>query len=128
MIVVDTSVWVRALRSAISPEGRRLAALLDADEVLLAVPVRTELIAGARTADRTRLRKVLTALPVVYPTDDTWTTMDDWAARARDQGERFGLGDLLIAALARESRALVWSLDADFARMERLRLIDLYGD
>jgi predicted nucleic acid-binding protein len=53
--------------------------------------------------------------------------MDDWAALGRDRGERFGVGDLLIAALARESGALVWSLDVDFVRMERLTFIDLYA-
>jgi predicted nucleic acid-binding protein len=127
VIVVDTSVWVSAFRQAASREAPLLAALLDADQVLLAVPVRTELIGGARTADRSRLRKLLTALPLVYPTDETWTTMDGWADRARDRGERFGVGDLLIAALARESGALVWSLDADFDRMERIGFIDLYG-
>jgi predicted nucleic acid-binding protein len=126
MIAVDTSVWVSALRSSASPEAPKLAALLEADEVLLPVPVRTELLAGARSADRVRLRRLLTALPLAYPTDDTWRAMDEWASEARDRGERFGVGDLLIAALAREGGALVWSLDAAFTRMARCRFVDLY--
>lgn len=126
MIVVDTSVWVTALRSAASPEARVLTTLLDADEVLLPVPVRTELLGGARAADRRQLRRTLTALPLAYPTDDTWSLIDRWAERARDRGDRFGVGDLLIAAIASEAGALVWSQDADFARMERLKFIELY--
>ena len=126
MIVVDTSVWVSVLRSAASPEAAAFAALLDADEVLLPVPVRTELIGGARKTDRAQLRRLLTALPLAYPTDDTWRLMDEWTARASDRGERFGVGDLLIAALAREAGALIWSLDTDFARMARLGFVDLY--
>ena len=126
MIVVDTSVWVSVLRSAASPEAPVFAALLDSDDMLLAVPVRTELLGGARTADREPLRRTLTALPLAYPTDDTWRMMDQWAVLARDRGERFGVGDLMIAALAREAGALVWSLDADFPRMARLKFVDLY--
>ncbi|MBA2257621.1 MAG: PIN domain-containing protein, partial [Acidobacteria bacterium] len=116
--MVDTSAWVAALRSAGS-EARTLSSLLDSDEVLLAVPVRVELLSGASTKDRPRLRRALSALPVAYPTDDTWQLMDDWIDRAARAGQRFGLGDLLIGAMASESGALVWSLDADFARMER---------
>ena len=126
MIVVDTSVWISALGSASSREAPVFAALLDSDDILLAVPVRTELLGGARAVDRSQLRRTLTALPLVYPTDATWQLMDQWAERARDRGERFGVGDLLIAALAREAGALVWSLDADFARMARLKFVDLY--
>ena len=126
MIVVDTSVWVSALRSATSPEAPVFAALLDSDDILLAAPVRTELLGGARAADRRQLRRTLTALPVAYPTDDTWRLMDRWAEHAADRGDRFGVGDLLIAALAREAGALVWSLDADFTRMARLKWVDLY--
>ena len=126
MIVVDTSVWVAALRSAANPEAQALSALLDSDDLLLPVPVRTELLGGAREADRGPLRRTLTALPLAYPTDDTWRAMDAWAAQARDRGERFGVGDLLIAALAHEAGALVWSLDPDFQRMARLRFIELY--
>lgn len=127
MIVVDTSVWVSVLRSAASPEAATFAELLDADEVLLPVPVRTELLGGARKTDRAQLRRLLTALPLAYPTDDTWRMMDEWTVRATDRGERFGVGDLLVAALARETGALVWSLDADFARMARLGFVDLYA-
>jgi predicted nucleic acid-binding protein len=126
MIVVDTSVWVSVLRSRRSPEAAIFNALLDSDEVLLPVPVRTELLGGAGAGTRAQLRRALTALPVVYPTDDTWRLMDQWTALAADRGQRFGLGDLLIAAVAHESGALVWSLDADFERLEKLRLVSLY--
>lgn len=126
MIVVDTSVWVRALRTSSSSEADVLTALLDADDVLLAVPVRVELLSGASVADRPRLRRALSALPVLYPTDDTWRIIDDWVERAGRRGEGFGLGDLLIGALAHESGALIWSLDKDFQRMSRLGLVDIY--
>lgn len=52
--------------------------------------------------------------------------MDGWTERARDRGERFGFSDLLIAARAREADVLVWSLDADFARMSKLKFIELF--
>ena len=125
MIVVDTSVWVAALRKG-GEEARVLASLLDADEVLLPIPVRVELLAGASTADRPKLRRALSALPLAYPTDDTWSLIDGWIERAAASGERFGLGDLLIGAIAAESGALIWSLDKDFARMERVGLVRRY--
>ena len=126
MIVVDTSVWVAALRHAASSQARVLQQLLDADEVALAVPVRIELLSGVSRADRSRLRRALSALPLLHPTDDTWSMIDRWVNQAGRAGERFGFGDLLIAALAAECGALLWSLDADFARMERLKFVEVY--
>lgn len=126
MIVVDTSVWVASLRRAAASETDALRAMLDADEVALAAPVRVELLSGASNADRPVLRRALSALPVIYPSDDTWALIDGWIDRAGRRGERFGLGDLLIGALAKEIGALVWSLDSDFERMESLGLIDRY--
>lgn len=125
MIVVDTSVWVAALRVD-GPEAKALRLLLDADEVLLPVPVKVELLSGTSKRDRGKLRSALSALPLSYPTDETWRLMDQWTDRASGAGAAFGVGDLLIAALAREAGALVWSLDAAFQRLERLRLIELY--
>jgi predicted nucleic acid-binding protein len=126
VIVVDTSVWVAAFRQASSPQARALAQLIDADDVALPVPIRVELMAGARRPDRRRLKRVLSALPLIYPTDDTWATIDRWVDEATEAGERFGFADLLIGALAAECGALMWSLDADFGRMNRLKFIDVY--
>ena len=126
MIVVDTSVCVTSLRRGRAPETEVLRALLDADEVVLAAPVRVELLSGASNRDRPRLRRALSALPVAYPTVDTWKLIDTWIDRAGRRGERFGLGDLLIGALASEAGALLWSLDADFARMESLAFVRRY--
>lgn len=126
MVVVDSSVWIAALRTRGSREAEVLHALLDADEVALPVPVRTELLSGAAAGDRARLRRGLSALPLVYPTDETWTLIDRWVELAGIAGQRFGLGDLLIGALASEIDALVWSLDQDFARMEAVGLVRRY--
>jgi len=126
VIVVDTSVWVAALRKSATPDAKCLQRLLDADEVALPAPVRTELLSGASRKDRPRLKRALSALPILYPADATWATIDRWVETAGEAGERFGVGDLLIGAVAAEIGALVWSLDADFARMERLKLVQVY--
>lgn len=127
MIVVDTSVWVAALRAAKSREASLLTSLIDADEVGLPAPVRLEIFAGASTADRKHLRRALSGLPVIYPTEETWPLLDSWVETAARAGQRFGFGDLLIAALAAETGSLVWSLDLAFERMERLDLVNCYA-
>ena len=125
MIVVDTSVWVAAPRQPMV--ARVLGELLEADEVSLALPVRLELFAGTPRYQRKAFIRMITAVPQLYPNDDTWQRLQDWIERATDAGERFGLSDLLIASLAHEIRGLVWSLDKDFERMERLELVSLYS-
>lgn len=126
MIVVDTSVWISVLRDPGSAHAAALSALLDADEVALPVPVRSELLMGTPQQARPHLQAALTALPVTYPTDATWRRVDTWAAHARRRGESFGLIDLLIGVLAEELGALVWSLDNDFARLGALKLVQPY--
>jgi predicted nucleic acid-binding protein len=126
VIVVDTSVWIEALRKGESAQARTLRSLLDADEVALAVPVKIELLGGASVSQRPQLRRALSALPMLYPSDETWTVVDKWMDAAGRAGERFGVGDLLIAAMAHETDGLVWSLDSDFLRMERLGFVGLY--
>jgi len=126
VIVVDTSVWITALRSRASREAVILSGLLDADEVGLATPVRTEILSGASKSDHTKLRRTLSALPVLYPSDETWRLIDRWTETTTRAGQHFGVGDLLIAAVCAEAGGLLWSLDSDFARLARLNLVHLY--
>lgn len=125
MIVVDTSVWIAAQRQ--TQVEKVLRELLEADEVAVALPVRLELWAGVAKHDRKAHLVAFSALPQLVPTEATWRPLTDWIARAADAGERFTVSDLLIASLATEIGGLVWSLDKDFERMERLKLVSLYS-
>lgn len=107
--------------------SRTLAGLLDADEVALAVPVRLELWAGTATSDRHAFVRVFSALPLLVPTEDTWRPLDGWIARAADRGHRFAITDLLIARLADEAGAQVWSLDRVFERLAEMKFARLYA-
>ena len=84
------------------------------------------MLCGASASDRRHLRHALWALPVAYPTEQTWRILDGWVDTAATAGQRFGFGDLVIAALAAESGSFLWSLDSDFERMERFRMVACY--
>jgi predicted nucleic acid-binding protein len=126
VIFVDTSVWIEALRSRESAAAQQLTAVLDAGEVVLAAPVRIEILSGASNRDNPHLRRVLSALPVFYPSEQTWARIDGWLDLARAAGERFGFADLLIAGIAADYDAEVWSLDSDFARMSSVGFIRIH--
>lgn len=126
MVVVDTSVWVAYLRDRRHAVTGPLEALLDDDQVALAAPVRVELLAGASRKDLPPLRRVLSALPLFFPSRDTWALAEQWASNGASRGEHFAVADLLIAATAAERGALVWSLDDDFGRLAKLKFVRLF--
>jgi len=126
MILVDTSVWINSLKDADCSETRNLRLLLDEDEVALGAPIKVELLSGASLKDLKRLRLMLSAIPCWYPTSLTWEIIDGWIEPAIKKGQRFGFADLLIAALASENNAMLWSLDVDFHRMASLDMVNIF--
>lgn len=93
----------------------------------LPVPVRLEILAGSSPNERRQLRELLLALPAYYPEVPTWVRMEMWTEQAVGSGRRFGLGDLLIAAITAEHQGELWSLDADFAAMAKLSFVSLHA-
>lgn len=127
MIVIDTSVWVEVFRKKDSVLSKELVRLLDEALGVLPVPVLYEVLSGASKRDQGVLRNKLSALPVLYPSLDSWKQVEMWIYRATEKGERFGISDLLIASVAAENGAKIWSLDRDFQRMARLGFVKLHS-
>lgn len=123
MIVVDTSVWIEFLRGRDRTIVEELGALLDEEEIGLPTLVRLELLSGAKRSDLPKLRRVFSALRELRPGAETWELTDAWVERAVHGGQRFGIVDLMIGALAAEHDAPLWSLDSDFAKMERMGFV-----
>lgn len=126
MIVVDSSVWIEVFRRGDGNEAAALRVLLAEDRVALVTPVRLELLLGASNRDASRLRRLLSALPCWSPDQGDWEKLESWIEPALRAGQRFGVVDLLIAAVARRREAQVWSLDGDFERMAELGLVELF--
>jgi len=126
MILVDTSVWIDYFRGSDGRLTTHLQALLEDDRVALAAPVKIEILSGSSARDRVALQRVLQALPLLIPAQSTWERMEGWTEKAVAKGERFGVGDLLIAGLAADSDVPVWSRDEDFKRMQKLGFIRLH--
>lgn len=127
LVVVDTSVWVEAFRRRGRDDVRSaLRVMLDEDRAVLAAPSRIELLSGSTHAKLEILRRSLGAVPTWTPGQATWSTVEGWLETTTRRGERFGVVDLLIGAVAAEHHAPIWSLDQDFERLAKLGLVTIH--
>ncbi len=125
MIFVDTSVWIQYFRGSELDLIRKINGLLDEDQIALAAPVWIELLAGARQIELQKFKRIFYALPRFYPTESCWNSIEDWVEKARKEGYRFSIADLLIAAIVKENNARLLTLDKDFHKMTELKWIHL---
>jgi predicted nucleic acid-binding protein len=111
MILVDTSVLVRYLRGG-SPAIREV--LASADCAICGV-TRAEILHGARSADDVKqLRAALDALPRLPVTEVTWDLLGENLSLLRVAGLPMPFQDVLIATVAIENCADLWSYDSHF--------------
>jgi predicted nucleic acid-binding protein/Arc/MetJ family transcription regulator len=105
-VLVDTTVWIGWLRATDSPATRRLAALLDEGEAVLAPVILPELLQGASSPQSLRtLQRRCAEVPMPAPQSvvDVYARAGSLCARCRWQGVRSrGPHDYLIASLAVE--------------------------
>jgi predicted nucleic acid-binding protein len=126
VVFVDTSVWITAFRSRRSAEAAHLTGLLDDDRAALSVVARLEVLTGTTERNRSAVRRALSALPLFRPVPATWDRVEGWVELASAAGERFGVADLVVASVAVDHDAELWSLDTDFERMQSLGFVRLH--
>lgn len=123
MILVDTSVWVRADRDKGSPEGIELDSLLAQDEVAITDVVAAEVLQGSRSeSDFQRLASDFDALHYFPVQRATWMRAAELAFQLRRNGQTTALSDLIIAAVAIENGLPVYATDTDFLRVPGLQM------
>ena len=125
LVLIDTSIWILALRKSSPPEIRdEVAHLLAEDRVAIVPLIRLELLGGAQSLDEfNRLQSRLSALHQM-PTDEAdWETAIQLAFQLRRGGKMIPYTDVLIASAAIVNNCTLLHCDRHFDLMpENTRL------
>jgi hypothetical protein len=121
LILVDSSVWIDFLSSRPGPGGQELRRLIeDGAPVAITGVVLTEILQGLKR-DIKRIENYLSLFDLLEA--NGFETYRDAAALfrlARSKGVSLTTIDALIATVATENGATIFSLDRDFVRMAHL--------
>jgi predicted nucleic acid-binding protein len=127
MILVDSSVWIDFFSSAPGRAGDELRRMIaDAEPFALTGVVVTEILQGL-TRDVRSIEQYLSQWELLEPLG--FRTYRETAAifrLARSKGVTLTTIDALIAAIALEHRASVFTLDKDLSRIAGLTGLPLY--
>jgi predicted nucleic acid-binding protein len=128
LILVDSSVWIDFLSSSPGTAGADLRRLIvEAEPLALAGVIVTEVLQGL-TQDASVIERFLGMWELLEPRG--FSTYREAAAIfrvARAKGISLTTIDSLIAAIALEHRATVFTLDKDFSRIARISALSLYN-
>jgi predicted nucleic acid-binding protein len=127
MILVDSSVWIDFLSSAPGRAGAELRRMIgDAEPLALTGVVVAEILQGL-TRNVSHIEHYLSQWEMLEPRG--FQTYREGAAifrLGRTKGVSLTTIDALIAAIALEHRASVFTLDKDFSRIARLTGLPLH--
>jgi predicted nucleic acid-binding protein len=121
LILVDSSVWIDFLGSRPGQAGRELRRLIEQDApVAVTGVVVTEILQGLKR-DVGRIEEHLSLFDLLEASGfETYRRAAALFRLARSRGVSLTTTDVIIATIAAENRATVFSLDHDFARMAHL--------
>jgi predicted nucleic acid-binding protein len=127
LILVDSSVWIDFLSSSPGPAGMELRRMItDAEPFALAGLVVTEILQGL-TRNVSQVEQFLSMWEILEPRGlSTYREAASIFRLARSEGISPTTIDTLIAAIALENRASLFTLDKDFSRMARITALRLH--
>jgi predicted nucleic acid-binding protein len=118
MVLVDSSVWIEALRRDGNVNVKlALENLLEEYEASWCGPVKLEVLGGARVQDRKKLEAQFSCIPYFPMADAAWDSAKNLAWRLRDKGCTVPWNDILIAALSVKADCRIYAVDKHFQMM-----------
>jgi predicted nucleic acid-binding protein len=129
VILVDSSVWVDFFRSSPGRGGVELRRMIEESEPFaLTGIVVTEVLQGLRR-DAGVIGRFLAQWDMLEPKGfDTYRSAAAIYRAGRGKGITSSTIDIVIAAIALEHGASVFTLDRDFARIARMTGLELYAE
>lgn len=129
MILVDTSVWVEFFSPSTSRAGNELRRMIaDAEPFALSGVVLSEILQGLKR-DVDQIEHHLSQWEMLEPLG--FSTYREAAAifrLGRAKGFSLTTIDTLIAAIALDHRAVLFTVDQDFSRIARITRLQLYSN
>jgi len=127
LILVDTSVWIDFFSFSPGRAGGELRRLIDEVEPFALTGVVVAEVLQGLTRDVNRIERFLAMWDLLEPR--CFSTYREAAAisrLARSKGISLTTIDTLLAAIALEHRASLFTLDKDFSRVARITALRLH--
>jgi len=123
MVVADTTVWIEFFNDPESDEKHAIDLLIDENELALVGPVLSELLQGCRTAgEANTILDHVSALTFLEMDFSLWRRTGELSSSLRRRGTTVPHMDIVIAVLAMEHDAEVFTTDPHFAKVPGLKL------
>ena len=130
MVIVDTSVWLLALRRSTtiaSAETIELKKLIQNQSVVMLGCIRQELLSGLRElAQYEHLREHLSAFPNQILNENCYELAAKMFNECRAKGVQGSNTDFLICAAAQLNQLAIYTTDQDFMHYKKILDISLY--
>src|SRR3989339_1904354 len=116
LVLVDTSAWVEYLKKTSHPVTKEIESALLFNVAAACQLVLAELIQGVRSEKETELiLDLASVVKILNESGSTWQQAGFLANKLRKQGKTISLIDCYLAVLAKESKAVILTLDKHFA-------------
>ena len=123
MVIVDTSVWIPALKSKDAPEKAEIRRLVLAREAAIVGIVLVEILRGAKDrGDFDELLDQLQAAVILDDDEESWLLASQILFDLRRSGQSIPMPDAVIAAHAILGDHSLYTSDQHFQRIPSVKL------
>ena len=123
-IMLDTSVWIDALRGKTPHIVAVTQALLNDDRILTCGPVIFEIKRGLRPPDRKKILPLLVALIRLSVEETVWDDAGDLDAELRKKAITIPPMDVIIAQVCLHHKVSLFALDEHFRSIPELKVFE----